>query len=287
MAAHDSSALPHTCAYPTAWRIVGGALVAVSRASLPLIGLGVLTADEPVPLVMLVRALLIGALLPAVAAFLIERACTADVEVHPTELVIRGRGLRMEIPRTAVAAIVPWTVPLPGPGFALRMQSGRRFSHGLQAADPTPLLSALSASTRIDAAGAATRHPNLVYAHAKRSGRRWRWYHLLFKFVLFALVPTAVWFNAHQHIAYGGLLGQYYLEGLGPYLKTFLISWSLAAIYLLLYASVWRAAAEGIALLAAWVAPAHALRARRAVEIACRAVYYAGVPLLVLLPFLR
>ena len=159
------------------------------------------------------------------------------------------------------------------------MRSGRRFSYGLQAADPTRLLAAL-ADRGIAAAGAAARHPILAYAHAHASVTPWRWHHRLAKFVLFALVPTAVWFNAHQHIAYGGLLGQYYLEGLRAYLTTFLVSWSLAIIYLLLYASLWRGVAETVAFVAAWLAPARAVTARRAVEVACRLVYYVGVPVL-------
>jgi hypothetical protein len=286
LSAYDPSATLRAYGYPTAWRMVSGILVVLSRASLPFIGVGVLTTDGPVPLIVLVRALFVCALLPALAAWLIERAFAADVEVHATELVVHGRGLRMEIPRTAIAAVEPWALPLPGPGFALRMQSGRRFSYGLQATDPTALLSALADDAGIDAARAATYHSTFVYAHARRSGGRWHWYHLLAKFVLFALVPTAVWFHAHQHIAYGGLLGQYYLEGLGPYLKTFVISWGLVTIYLLLYASVWRALAEGVALVAACFAPARATMVRRAVEIACRLVYYLGVPVLTLLPFL-
>ena len=285
IAAYDSAGF-RACAYPTVWRLVGGLCVAVSRMSLPFIGIGVLTSEGPVPLVVLVRALFVCALLPALAAWLIERAYAADVEVHADELVIRGRGLSIEIPRTAIAAIEPWTVPLPGPGFVLRMQSGRRFSYGLQATDPTALLSALAAAAGVHAAHTATRHPTFVYAHAKQSAGHWQWYHLLTKFVLFALLPTAVWFNAHQHIAYGGLLGQYYLEGLGPYLKTFFISWSFAAIYLLLYASAWRVAAEAVALLTAMAAPTRAALARRVVEIVCRVVYYLGVPALVVMPFL-
>jgi len=283
---HDGTASLSARAYPAVWRIAGSILVAVSRASLPLIAIGVLTTDGPVPLIVLVRALVVCALLPAIAAWLIERACKVDVEVGAAELVLHGRGLRVEIPRTAMLDIRPWMVPLPGPGLTLCLRSGRRFSYGLQAADPTRLVAAL-ADRGMVAAGKATRHPILVYAHAHASGAAWRWYHLAAKFVLFALVPTAVWFNAHQHVAYGGLLGQYYLKGLGAYAKTFFISWGLTVIYLLLYASMWRAAAEGIALLAAWVAPAHALHVRRAAEDICRVVYYAGVPLLVLLPFLR
>jgi len=274
------------CAYPTIWRIVGGILVAASRLSLPLIAIGVLTSDGPVPLIVLVRALAICTLLPASAAWLIERACMVDVEVGPTELVIHGRGLHVEIPCTAMVDIRPWMAPLPGAGLTLRLRSGRRFSYGLQAADPTQLLAAL-ADRGIMAAGKAIRHPVVVYAHAQSSVAAWRWYHPVAKFVLFALVPTAVWFNAHQHIAYGGLLGQYYLEGLRAYLTTFVVSWSLATIYVLLYASLWRGVAETVAFFAAWLTPARAVTARRAVEIACRLGYYVGVPVLVLLPFLQ
>lgn len=273
-------------AYPTVWRVIGAALVVLSRASLPLIGVGVLTADGPIPLMVLVRTLCVCALLPALAAWLIERAFMARVEVHPTESVIESRGLRIEIPRTAIADVSPWALPLPGPGFALRMQSGRRFSYGLQLADPTALLSALAETGGVTAASAAMHRPALIYAHAKHGVVRRRWYRRLGKFVLFPLVPTAVWFYAHQHIAYGGLLGQYYLEGLSPYLKTLYISWGLAAIYLLLYASVWRAVAEGAALIAAWLAPHRATTVRWIIEIVCALVYYAGVPAIVVLPFL-
>lgn len=285
-ASRVGSAAPRAAAYPTVWRIIGGVLVGVSRASLPMLAVGVITADGIVPLAVLVRVLLIWAVLPALSAWLIERAFLVNVEVHSTELVLGSRGLRMEIPCTAIRDIIPWRLPLPGPGFALRMQSGRRFSAGLQLADPTTLLSALAEKGGVPAAHVAMHHPILVYTHAKRSRGRWRWYHMLSKFVLFALAPTALWFNAHQHIAYGGLLGQYYLEGLVPYLQTFFVSWGVSAVYLLLYASLWRSLGEGTALLAAWLVPRHAATARRVVEVTCAIVYYVGVPVIVLLPFL-
>ncbi len=283
----DSPAGLRACAYPMAWRVVAAALVGVSRASLPVIGLGILVAEEPAALRVLAHVLAVCALLPGVAAWLIERAFVVDVEVWHGGLIAQRRDLRLEVPSTAIARVVPWALPLPGPGCSLWMRSGRRLRYGLQLIDPTPLLSALANVAGVEAARAALHHPIVVYAHAKRGAGRRRWHYFLGKFVLFALVPTAVWFNAHQHIAYGGLLGQYYLEGLVPYLTTFGVSWGLASIYVLLYASIWRAAAEGVALLAAWIAPARARAVRRAVEVTCGVVYYGGVPLLVLLPFLR
>jgi len=95
-----------------------------------------------------------------------------------------------------------------------------------------------------------------------------------------------VLFNAHQHIAYGGLLGEYYLLGLGSYVETFAVHWLTVTIYLVLYASVWRGVAEGGCLLAACVAPARAAGVRRAAEIGCRVAYYGGVPVLLVLRFL-
>ena len=44
-------------------------------------------------------------------------------------------------------------------------------------------------------------------------------------------------FNAHQHIAYGALLGQYYLVGPGARLTTAAIYWATPCAHLLLYAS--------------------------------------------------
>ena len=159
--------------------------------------------------------------------------------------------------------------------------------YSLELDDPTPLLESLADAAGVDSARAAASHPNCIYAHAKRTAGRRRWYGALAKFAGFGLLPTGVWFYAHQHIAYGGLLGQYYLEGPGPYLTTFTISWGLASVYLLLYASAWRAAAEAVCWLAAWFAPGRAAALRRVSEIACALVYYGGVPVLIAVPFVR
>ncbi len=274
-------------AYPNTWRIIAGVLVAVSRANLVATGLWLIEIDQFVPLFALVRLLAVFAGLPACAAWLIERAFAVAVELRDDEFVLRGRDLQLEIPYAAIARVAPWRLLLPGPGFSLWMRSGRKLSYGLELASPAPLLSALADRGGVDTARAAIADPFIVYADARTSVGPWRWYHRLTKFVLFAALPTAVWFVAHQHIAYGGLLGQYYLEGAGPYLKTLSISWGLVVIYLVLYASAWRAIAEAGALLGTWLAPPRAQPIRRAAEITCRVVYYLGVPLLVLRPFLQ
>jgi len=267
-------------AYTPPWRIAAALLVAVSRASLPvLLALVVLANDPPIGLAVLVQLLALFAVLPAVAAHLIARRCAARVELAGADLVLRRPDLVVEVPHSAIARVAPWILPLPGAGLTVWMRSGRRLRYAIQVDDPAPLLGALTGH-------AAPPHASVAYAHAAAGSSRWRWYHYAGKFVLFALVPTAVFFNAHQHIAYGGPLGEYHLLGLAAYLQTFVLYWITLSIYLVLFASAWRGAAEAAALAAAWAAPSQAARVRRIAEVGCRVLYYAGVPALVALRFL-
>lgn len=280
--------LVDTCsaAYPLAWRIVAGTLRALAGASLPAILLLVVLAnDPPVTPPVLARLVVLLAILPAVAAWLVGRVFAAELEVGGGELIVRRRDRRLEVPCDAIARVRPWAVPLPAPGLSLRLRSGRRLGWGLALADPTSLLGALAAEGGVEAARSAMHHPTVVWAHARVLAGRPRWYQLAAKFGGFALAPAAVLFYTHQHISYGGTLGQYHLEGLGPYLRTAGVHWATMAVYLVLWASVWRGLAEGVTLLGARVAPSHAARVRRAVEIGCRVVYYGGVPLLLLLRY--
>ena len=260
-------------------RLLAAALVAISRASLVIFALAGMLGVSDVFTSAVLGPVLILSGIPAVAAWLLERFAAARLAVRDGGLVLQRPDLRIEVPRAELARVVPWTVPLPGPGLAVVLRSGRRLSHGFETADPGVLLTAPG-----DEGGG--QHPIVVWARARAAAPPWRWYHLLWKFVGFALVPTAVLFNAHQHIAYGGTWGQYYLEGGVAYLGTFALYWLMVSVYLVLWASVWRAAAEGVTLAAAVVAPSHAPRVRRSVEVACRLLFYAGVPALVVVRFL-
>ncbi len=66
---------------------------------------------------------------------------------------------------------------------------------------------------------------------------------------------------------------------------TFGVYYAPTAIYLALFAAVWRAAGEVVALLAAVAAPPRATGVRRAVEITCALGYYAGTIGLLVLRF--
>lgn len=272
--------------YSPPWRVAAALCVIVSRASLPLIlALVLLASDPPIGPVVLVQLVAILALLPAVAAHVIRRSCAAQVELCGADLVARRADLLMEIPLRAIARLAPWTLPVPGPGLVLWMRSGNRLRDAIETDDPVPLLDALAAAG-VEAAQPARQHPSVAYAHAVAALPAWRWYHYVWKFVVFALAPTAVLFNAHQYIAYGGTLGEYYLLGLAAYLRTFFVYWATVAIHLVLYAGVWRAVAEPAALLAARIVPARAAQARRIAERCCQVLYYAGVPALLAVRFL-
>lgn len=272
-------------AYSRPWRIAAALLLALSGGSLPiLLGVVVLANDPPIGVALLLQLVALFALLPALLVRLIGRACAARVALGDAALIVRRADLLVEVPYAAIARVAPWIVPLPSAGLTLWMRSGKRLRYAIALDDPVPLVEAL-APVFGDAVPAAP-NPSLAYTHAAAAAPPWRWYHYAWKFVLFALVPTAVFFNAHQHIAYGGPLGEYHLLGLAAYLRTFAVYWATLALYLVLFAALWRGAAEAAVLAAAWAAPSHAASVRPIAEWACRILYYAGVPVLVAVRFL-
>ena len=271
-------------AYPPVWRLVGALAVAASRASLPALLLAVFLSHLPITNPAVVRAFAVLFMVPALAAWVIARAQTARVRVHDDELHVATAALALDVRLAVVGGVAPWRVPLPAAGFSLEHASGGRIRPGIASADPTPLLHALAVRD-VPAAAAAARHPVVVYAHARAASGAWRWYHFLVRFPLFALVATAIFFNLDQHIVWGGLLGQYYILGLRPFLATFALDWATMTIYHVLYASIWRALAEAVCFVAAAVAPTRAARVRRAAELTIRVLYYGGVPALLALLF--
>jgi hypothetical protein len=260
--------------YRRPWRGLAAILFALSRGFLPWILWRVWTAvDPPITPPLLGQMLLVVWALPGAAAWMIGRAFAARARVDATGLVIARGEQRLTVARERIAAVTPWRVPLPEPGFAVGLADGRELA--IAARDPTPLLAGLDAR--------ALRHPLMVWA-AARPPASTAWYYVR-RYVLFAFFPAAVLFNAHQHIAYGAFLGQYYLMGLGPWLTTAAIYWATLCAYLLLYASALRGVAEMAALLAAWAAPARAASVRAVVERVDQIAFYLGVPLLLALRF--
>ena len=270
-------------AYSRVWRTVAGAAFVASRVCLPAILFVLLTSHLPTDATTVVRwfAMFFGP--PALAAVAIPRAFAATLRLSEDEMTIERSGIRIDVPRKAITAVTPWRLPVPSPGLTVTLASGRRLAHVIAIGDPLPVLRALTPhGVEAESAG---EQPSVAYAHARAEHGLWRWTHLLLRFPIFALLPTAPLFNVHQHIAYGGLFGQYYMLGLRPYLATFALYWATVTVYLVLYASIWRGPAELICLLAAAVAPSRAARVRRATERLLRVLYYAGVPVLLALRF--
>lgn len=270
--------------YSRPLRLLTAGLLVFSRAHLFVLLLAVMLAtDPPITPLMLLEFFALFVVLPASAGWGMMRLARAQLAIDDDALVITQRGLRVEVPAAAIAAVTPWRMPVPGPGLAIRLKSGRRLAYGIQVAE---LPGALRALARIGLCPPdVLAQPSVGYAGARHPARRW--YHWVGKFVAFALLPTALLFNVHQRIAYGGLLGEYYLLGLQSYLRTFAIYWSTVIVYLVLYASVWRAAAEVTVGLSAALAPSRVGRVRRVVELVAAVGYYAGVPLLLALRFLE
>jgi apolipoprotein N-acyltransferase len=275
----------HGSAYPPPWRAIAALLRTVSGASLPLLFVLLLTQDNP-PLTppLLLRLFLIWVATPACAAWLIRRAFVVDIHLGPRALELTRRDVHVEVPFDSIQSIIPWRVPLPRPGVSLQLQSGR-FRWGLALDDPTALLAALAAHVP-NSIGRSGDHPVLLYAHAKATGRARRLAYCLAKFPGFALLPAAILFYTHQSIAHGGPFGEYYTFGLRAYLTTFAVYWGTITIYLVLFASVWRGAAEIACLLAAWLAPTSAAAVRRWTERGCALLYYGGVPVILALRYL-
>jgi apolipoprotein N-acyltransferase len=231
----------------------------------------------------LAEALVALGLLPELCARLVLHAHAAEVQASGGGLRIAGALRRVDLAAGALARAEAWRLPLPSPGLSLRLASGARLGVGLAAKDPSALYPLVA-----QAGGIAPAPGDAAAAFARARAacpRRW-WDRALVKIGLASLLPGAVGFSAHQHIAFGGLLGEYYLMGLASWLASAARYWAAAALYLALWSGCFRVAVEALTWLGAWAAPAHAARTRSAAERAAALLYYLSIPALLALRFL-
>ncbi|HXJ33405.1 MAG TPA: hypothetical protein VMS22_05130 [Candidatus Eisenbacteria bacterium] len=261
--------------YARAGRIAVAVLLGVGAIALLLLMRAVVLRDDVTPEATVATFAWLT-LLPWTLARLLDRAWAGEVDVADGLVVLRRRDRRVEVPVASIAGLLPWRLPLPGPGLGLRLASGRRLAYELRPADLAALVDALEPR-------GATASPVVVYARGRRARA---WYHPVLKFAVFGFAPAAIFFNAHQFIAYGGTFGQYYLEGPGAWLRTLAVFWATMVVYLTAWATLWRIGAEAIVLAAAHAMPVATPGVRRAVEIACWLAYWVGVPAMVALRFL-
>ena len=262
-----------------AWRLATGLLRLAAGAGLATMLLLMLTRDGlQVNSLSQIQWYGWAVLAPIIAAWAIQRGFAASARVEDGLLVLRQRSQRIEIPVASIALVQVWRVPLPGVGVDLEFVSGRRWTHGIQLADPQALVRALHA-----AQGPAQLDHHLSqriaeYAAARAAAARSWLDHPLVKFAAFPLLPALPAFRLHQHIAFGGTFGEYYTYGLKAWLLGLLIWWVAWSIGLMLFAALLRIVVEIGTLLALWWRPASAVEIRRLLEWLARLTFYLGVP---------
>ena len=271
----DVGALPVTVSVLTpATRIVAGALRVLARGGL--LGMIIAMALGDVALqtntLAQIRAFVALFAVPEAAAWCVVRAFAARASVADGLLVLAAGARRLELPLADVARVVPWRLPIPGPGLSLQLVSGERWPHGLALARPDALARALGGTPP------AAPSPVARYAQARTASRRSPLDAPGFKFVLLPLALAIPAFRLHQHIAYGGGFGEYLSFGLRAYATTFALWWAAWFIAVVLCAAALRVVVETATLTGALVAPAHAATTRQAVERLALAALYLGLP---------
>ena len=219
-----------------------------------------------------------GVALPALCGWGLRRWRSATAYVDADALLLRGRGHVRAISLREIAAITPWTLPMPMAGIAMRQASGTVLACGVAQGDPSRF------AAMLQQAGAPAMTPTrgealaLVHARARADAPRWRIDHPLVKFAVFPLLLALPAFRLHQHIAFGGTFGEYYSFGLQAWLLGLLIWWAAWAIGMTLFAAVLRVLVELGTLPALFMQPARAGAVRATLQGIARALYFIGAP---------
>ena len=262
-----------------AWRIAAGLLRILAFAGLCFIGF--VTLFLPVePGKTLAQFWMFAGLVlaPEAAAWAIRRAFSATLRIENGVLVLEQPGRRTEVDARDIAAVNPWTLPIPSTGAWLKLASGQLWSQGIALADPAALIRSLVAAGGPESLAGALSRRATAYARVRAAIPRWRIDHPLVKFVLFPLVPALPAFRLHQHIAYGGTFGEYYTFGLKAYLMALAIWWASWAVGMVLFAALLRVGIEAITVTTIGMRPERAGDVRRTLESLGRLLFFVGVP---------
>ena len=277
----DTMALPVDVAVlPRAARVAAGALRAFARGGLLWMVGAVLLGDVALQsnTFAQIRTFVALFLVPEAAAWCVLRAFAARASIVDGALTLASGRRRLALPLADVAAVVPWRLPVPGPGVSLRLVSGERWRYELALAHPAALARAVAAASG-SAIGQGEPSRASMYATVSVAWRRGRLDRPLVKFGLFPLLLAIPAFRLHQHIAYGGTFGEYLTFGLRAYLTTFALWWAAWLIGVVLCAAALRTAIEAGTLAGVALAPARAIDARRVLERLGLAALYIGLPL--------
>jgi apolipoprotein N-acyltransferase len=213
---------------------------------------------------------------PALAAWAVQRAFSGNAHIEAGMLVLDLRSQRVEIPVKMVARVHVWRLPLPATGIDLHLASGRRWTQGMAMPHPGALLRALAAAgSPAVLAGSGF----MVELARIRAAVPPRWFDgALVKLVVFPLLPALPAFRLHQHIAFGGTFGEYYIYGFQAWLTGLLIWWVAWSIGMTLLAAALRVAVESGTVLALQLRPAQAIEVHQALEWLARLAFFIGAP---------
>lgn len=227
-------------------------------------------------------------LAPLLGAWLLARRHSGEASIAQGQLRLRVPGREWQLPTARIAALHAWRLPLPaypqgGMGLWLLLQSGRRFDRALIIAD------ALGFWRSLRAAGSPlpeldSRTQFWATFFNSRFAARQHWLdHGAVRFGLFPLLLALPAFRLHQIIAYGGTFGEWQVHGAAAWFTGLLIWWAAWGIGLMLYAALLRIGIEGLALLAALLAPQQLAVGRAWLETGGRLLYYLAAPAALLL----
>jgi len=280
----DPSGTARVVAWPPALRAVAAVLQGLTFAFLLdaawLLSLDLADGSDRAPPIAVVVIVGVFAAPPRLLLAVLRAAFAATVTFGADTVQVAQHRVRFEVPRASIASAQRWLLPLPGPGISLILASGRRFGRALETDAPASRFGPAPAEpTRAAAASAA-------FAEARAQWHRRSLAAFALKYVAFPLLPTGIMFRAHQHITYGGSFGQWQMYGPAAYLRSFAEYLIGTAAHLIVIAAVLRAGLELLTLAGTWIAPRRATLFRRAAELGCRWLYYAGIPALIGLSFL-
>jgi apolipoprotein N-acyltransferase len=263
---------------PTSARLIAGLLRVFGRASLLCMAAAMIFSDTfKGQTLTQIRTFSTVFIIPEVASWFVMYAFAAKASIESGMLVLVRGARRQELPLQSIHKVEPWRIPIPTPGFMLRLSSGERWKYGLATAELISLVQAMVlAKGRAMQVDGVTRMS--TYAKVSAAVHYGRLSHPFTKFVLLPTLLAVPAFRLHQHIAFGSSFGEYYMFGLMPYLMAFLIWWASWAIGVVLCAAVLRAGVEVGTLVAVFLRPLNATEIRHWLEKLNLAALYLGLP---------
>jgi len=252
------------------------------------------------------RAFVALVLAPEAAARGLLWASRATLSLQGGHLVLAHGARRLELPLAEVGALRAWRIPGPCPGVSICTREGVAWGAGLARIDPVALHALLArecakasahagSPTTSDPprAGESSAKPPLSPAWAAwhacaflapRGGGALQ--HTLAKFVALPFLLAIPAYRLHQHIAFGGGLGEWQLFGLAAFAKGFGLWWAAWALGVVTVAAALRVAIEAATVAVAGSRPAQVLEVRRGLEWLGLALLYLGLPAWLVMRFL-